>query len=461
MDQDRPTALRGFDSYDLRLGDELRGQRATLGKSLLDVQRELRIKAAYVDAIENGDPGVVPNPGFVPGYVRAYARYLDLDPEAVYKRFCEENGFVGQTSRMAQTGSAPKGGLSLGAGALGADKPAGPETSLSRSHFASPIGRARPVGLGVSASDIASVAVLIALLGGLGWGGWALLKDIQRVEFAPANEAPEVAFSAPGAGGLPGLADASEDTPWIATGPEREAALAELYSPHDGAPPPQTEFGDGPIAAIDPETSGLFAPPPAESARRFAAAAAPPPGPETAVMPGAPPGDPEILTASLDASAAGAVAAGDAPGLTVLTAAEPGLWLVAQAECWVQVRAGDGSVLMERILQQGETWQAPDDVANLTLRAGNAGGLMIRVDGALHGPLGRSGEVIRSVSLVPEAVRERFARAEAAPAAPATDAPRQEASAAAALPAPELPSESDSIQAPTNIAAPPARPTQP
>ena len=127
---------------------------------------------------------------------------------------------------------------------------AGPrDPSLSRSHFASPIGRARPVGLGVSASDIASVAVLAALLGGLGWGGWALLQDIQRVEFAPANEAPEVAFAAPGAGGLPGLAEASGDAPWIASGPEREAALNELYAPHDGAPPPQTEFGDGPIAA--------------------------------------------------------------------------------------------------------------------------------------------------------------------------------------------------------------------
>nr|WP_322865522.1 hypothetical protein [Aquicoccus sp. G2-2]MEA1112771.1 hypothetical protein [Aquicoccus sp. G2-2] len=31
-----------FDDYDLRLGDMMRGERATMGKSLLDVQRELR-----------------------------------------------------------------------------------------------------------------------------------------------------------------------------------------------------------------------------------------------------------------------------------------------------------------------------------------------------------------------------------------------------------------------------------
>ena len=48
--------VRGFDAFELRLGDLMRGERATLGKSLLDVQRELRIKASYIAAIENADP---------------------------------------------------------------------------------------------------------------------------------------------------------------------------------------------------------------------------------------------------------------------------------------------------------------------------------------------------------------------------------------------------------------------
>ena len=42
---------RGYDSFELRLGDEMRGERATQGKSLMDVQRELRIKASYIAAI--------------------------------------------------------------------------------------------------------------------------------------------------------------------------------------------------------------------------------------------------------------------------------------------------------------------------------------------------------------------------------------------------------------------------
>ena len=75
---------KGFDDYELRLGDMMRGERATMGKSLLDVQRELRIKASYIAAIENADPTVFDPPGFIAGYVRSYARYRSLDPDAIH-----------------------------------------------------------------------------------------------------------------------------------------------------------------------------------------------------------------------------------------------------------------------------------------------------------------------------------------------------------------------------------------
>ena len=85
---------RGFDDFDLRLGDIMRGERATLGKSLLDVQRELKIKATYIAAIENTDPTAFETPGFIAGYVRSYARYLELDPEWAFATFCREADFT-------------------------------------------------------------------------------------------------------------------------------------------------------------------------------------------------------------------------------------------------------------------------------------------------------------------------------------------------------------------------------
>ena len=83
------------DVLDVPLGDLMRGERATLGKSLLDVERELKIKAAHIAAIENADLSVFSTKGFVAGYVRSYARYLGMDPEWTFRRFSEEAGFYG------------------------------------------------------------------------------------------------------------------------------------------------------------------------------------------------------------------------------------------------------------------------------------------------------------------------------------------------------------------------------
>ena len=89
-EDDRP---KGFDDFDLRLGDLMRGERATLGKSLLDVQRELKIKATYIAAIENADVSAFETPGFIAGNVRSYARYLGMDPDWAFAKFCHEAGF--------------------------------------------------------------------------------------------------------------------------------------------------------------------------------------------------------------------------------------------------------------------------------------------------------------------------------------------------------------------------------
>ncbi|MGM0585292.1 MAG: RodZ domain-containing protein [Pseudomonadota bacterium] len=431
MDQDHPTALRGFDSYEIRLGDELRGHRATLGKSLLDVQRELRIKASYIDAIENCDPSVIPNRGFVPGYVRAYARYLHLDADQIYARFCSESGFVGQTTQAARPGAAPRGGFRLGAGA-GPSAPAR-DPALSRSHFASPVGRARPVGLGFSLSDLASVAVLIALIGGLGWGGWELVQDIQRVDFAPANEAPEMA-EAPANVAMPGLAVQAAPAAWPGYSEERDAALAELYAPQDPEPP-EVQLRDGPIAAIDPERSGLYARPerPRPGTTTRVADADPSgqaeesePQPDPAKKPAtntllaeAPPlaemSPDRLPSASLGRVPAAAPTRIAAADPTAALAAPPGaaprtqpgaegVWLVISAPAWVQVKAADGSVLMQRIMEAGERWRVPAEAGAPRLRAGNAGGVYLEADGVLHGPLGAPGAVVKNVSLSGEEV---------------------------------------------------------
>ena len=44
--------LRGYDSYTVTLGDKLRGERATLGKTLDDIQKETRLRIEFLLGIE-------------------------------------------------------------------------------------------------------------------------------------------------------------------------------------------------------------------------------------------------------------------------------------------------------------------------------------------------------------------------------------------------------------------------
>lgn len=404
MDDPDTTALRGFDSYEVTLGDELRGHRATRGKSLLDVQRDLRIRASYVDAIENCDPSVIPNKGFVAGYVRAYARYLELDPEEIYARFCAQSGFAGAKAQQA-SGVGARIGRATGQPQR--------DPALSRSHFAAPVGRARSVGIGVSLSGIVSVAVVAGLVGGLGFGGWELLKDIQRVEFAPTNESPEVA-DAPAGIALPTLSISALAATPGARDAARDEALVALYAPLEPSPP-AIELRDGPINAIDPESAGMFArgpvAAPAQDDIRLAAAA---PAPAIAAS------TPEQFAEAARLIAAAAAPAAPAPAPT-------GVWIVATDSAWLRVKSADGSTIVQRTFARGERFELQRDLTGAVIRAGNAGAVYIEIDGHLHGPLGAPGGVAKNVSLDLDAVQGRFAVALNDPFAPVDPSPRAEA----------------------------------
>ena len=102
LDQDNSTEeLQGFDAFEITLGDKLRGERATLGKSLADIASDLKIREELLEAIENCDVDGFPAPSFIAGYVRSYSEYLGLDPEQCFEQFCAESGFVGLQSQYA------------------------------------------------------------------------------------------------------------------------------------------------------------------------------------------------------------------------------------------------------------------------------------------------------------------------------------------------------------------------
>lgn len=65
------------------VGEPLRAAREARGWSVDEVASQLRVSPRYVVAMEEGETDVLPEAAFVRGYVRAYARLLSLDADAL------------------------------------------------------------------------------------------------------------------------------------------------------------------------------------------------------------------------------------------------------------------------------------------------------------------------------------------------------------------------------------------
>jgi cytoskeleton protein RodZ len=71
------------------LGEEFRSAREARSLSLSDVAERLHIRSVYLAAIEDEDWHVIGAPVYVRGFMRTYARFLGLDPEAAVARFTQ------------------------------------------------------------------------------------------------------------------------------------------------------------------------------------------------------------------------------------------------------------------------------------------------------------------------------------------------------------------------------------
>ena len=370
-EEDKP---KGFDDFELRLGDLMRGERATLGKSLLDVQRELKIKATYIAAIENADLSAFETPGFVAGYVRSYARYLAMDPEWAFERFCAEAGY--SVSHGLSAAASPQQIVKARARAEYSDPLGDPNASF--------IPRGEAIWSQIEPGALGSIAVLVALIGAIGYGGWSVLQEVQRVQLAPVDEAPTVVAQIDplsNAGGTaPQIvatraAEPAADTVAIAQGTVADDVLDRLYRPQALDVPVLTSR-DGPIAAINPREAGVLA------------------GVAEA----------DAVNAAIDQAVGGDV--------QVVAEAKQGIEVLAVRPSWVRVNAADGTVLFEKILDAGERYAVPPLETAAVFRTGNSGSIYFVVDGVTYGPVAPGANVAKDIQLSPEALTQSFVQAD-------------------------------------------------
>lgn len=358
---------KGFDDFELRLGDVLRGERATIGKSLLDVQRELRIKASYIAAIENCDPSVFDTPGFIAGYVRSYARYLGLEPDVIFAAFCKESGFSTAHGMAPEASSRKREGIPAPrARKMNADpllESGTPFVPGKESIFA-----------GIEPGAIGSSIALLAVIGLLGFGGWSVFTEIQRVQLAPVEHTPMLVSD------LDPLVEQSEEEGEMVAdaagifNPPAEA-LDRLYRP-EALDVPVLVPRDAPIASLDPKSVGVFKQPEL---------------PQIAEVVETPMGEvPAVLTPQ------------------VVEDAPPRLAVVAVRPAWVRVRAADGSVIFEGIMNAGDNYEVPQTEEAPTIRVGESGAVYFDINGTHYGPAGDRGVVTKNLALDSASLSEAY-----------------------------------------------------
>lgn len=368
---------RGFDDFELRLGDVLRGERATLGKSLLDVQRELHIRAAYIAAIENGDLEIFETPSFVAGFVRSYSRYLGMDPEWVYDRFCVEHNF-----QVAH-------GM-VGSGAGAAARAAKAQPAFERG------GPLRGVGLlpdpdpfwkRIEPGALGSVTVLVALIFGLGYTGLTVLKEVQRVQVAPADMVPNVVSD---------FNPLSRDTTRVASGIDTDPLTSAQGTGSTAALGPQAGTGaEGLVRIARPQALDMPVLVPRD-------------GPIAAIVPDV---SEPLARIGISTDDAVALALAEETGVNapqVLASGPDTVELLAVRPSWLRVRAADGTVVFERIMDAGERYTIPQTEEPPTLHAGNSSSVYFLINGQAYGPAAPGAQVVRNVALDASALRDQY-----------------------------------------------------
>ncbi|MEO0828938.1 MAG: RodZ domain-containing protein [Pseudomonadota bacterium] len=392
-------SAKRFDDFPMLLGDVMRGERATLGKSLLDVQRDLKIKATYIAAIENADATAFETPGFIAGYVRSYARYLNLDAEWAFDKFCAEASFV------------PANGFDRGIGGSTTVKQSRPSVKApdaSDAIFGSSIAfapRSESVMSRIEPGAIGSSLVLLALIGAIGYGGWAVLREVQQVQVTPVENTPGVVAEIDP---LENIGTTAEIVTNSTSVPRASAdALDRLYRP-EALDVPVMIARDGPIVTIDPGLVGAL------SETRRDEAFEPSSLQANSLPPTAPFAEPERQRIELG------LAGPNQP--KVLAENAPEVMLVAVNEAWVRVRSAEGTVILEKVLQPGDTFELPKTELPATLRTGAAGAVYFTVNGETYGPAGGRGAVVDNIALGATDLTQAYAKVD-----PASDSRAEEA----------------------------------
>jgi len=340
------------------VGEILRSQRQAHGISLEEIATILRIRPAFLSALEQGRHDLLPGSTYAIGFVRTYADHLGLDGVALVNQFKREAAGIDRRTTLTFPSPAPDGRVP-----------------------------------GFWPLSVAVLALLVIA------GGWYVLRgDLTplppRVAAVPERLAPPPPPPLPA--GIEAEAPAA-----AASGEMPAPSPSEATAPSQGAslPVPANPVAVNAVPANPAppaaETPRAAAPPPEPAPE----AAAPSPPPSATALLAAPP-KPEPVLPTVPASSAvpseGRVFGAQNENARVV--------IRAHGESWIQIRDAANQAIASRVLRAGDSYRVPSQ-SGLTMMTGNAGMLDIFVDGSQTPSLGAVGLVKRNISLDPERLR--------------------------------------------------------
>jgi cytoskeleton protein RodZ len=367
---ERPKATAADTVAELRparrrtVGQLLRETRESYGSDIPRVAAALRIRAAYLEAIEEGSYDRLPGPVYALGFVRAYAVHLGLDGEEAVRRFkLEAEGFEAQRDLsfpvpLAER-SMPGGAMVLAALILAV-------CAYGIWYYLSSTNRSRPERVSPVPAELAKPAQPPA----------GAPSTAATTVPAPAATPPSVTAPAPEPTEAAAPPPAAAVPPAAPAGAP-EAAVPPAAEPVDTPPPPPT-----PLVAAAPSV----APPPAPAGAKPAAEVSPPAAtvPTPSAAESLPPPVPPVSSAQTAAvptpPAGGATPVPDQAHVYGLANGETRIVISAIKDSWIQVRDKDQKPLFTRELHAGDIYHVPNQ-PGLTMKTGMGSGLVITVDG--------------------------------------------------------------------------------
>lgn len=395
----------GSDGVYRGVGAELRAERDRFGLLLAEVSDRLRIRVAYLEAIEEGRFGDLPGRIYAIGFLRSYAEFLGADGDVCVQMFKDEAGTGGHSRRL---------------------------------EFPVPQNENRRPG--------PATLLVAVLLGAAVYGGWFVLQgeDQQTVDIVP--EVPESIArqvqsftAAPATSTSERAATTSEkaavrqsqDTNGGNSGSEQgsgslmaaNAADARTESASVGIADSATPARES--GAADPSvTASGTEPRPGSSVSLTAVDMAPLNGsvPSVPVRQAQDDGAqvvaetvPTVENAAVEEPSVPQVAALGPPPLPPTaprTEYVPRVFGVTNTDARIVIRAtdraqifvkqaGGRTVLPHRVLQAGDEYRAPD-LDGLLIRSDNVNGLELVVDGRSLGPVGRLSDSQNNLALDPD-----------------------------------------------------------